>query len=90
MTRAVRRQEMRSLPALRGSRYRLTLLAAAAAVGLAACSSTMDDMDSATATGSPFTQALFKDYSDLSHQAAGLPAPPPEEEAAHRAVRLLP
>jgi OOP family OmpA-OmpF porin len=56
------------------------LLAAAAAVGLAACSSTMDDMDSATATGSPFTQALFKDYSDLSHQAAGLPAPPPEEE----------
>ena len=27
-----------------------------------------------TATGSPFTQALFKDYSDLSHQASSLPA----------------
>jgi OOP family OmpA-OmpF porin len=49
------------------------MLAAASilAIGLAACS---DDDD--TASGSPFTQALQKDYSDLSSQASALPAEP--------------
>jgi outer membrane protein OmpA-like peptidoglycan-associated protein len=34
----------------------------------------MDDLDAASASGSPYSQALFKDYSDLAHQAASLPA----------------
>jgi OOP family OmpA-OmpF porin len=67
---------------LRSSRiaspFRLTFLAAAM-LGLAACSSGLDDMGSG-ATGTPFTQALSKDYSDLSNQAADLP-PPAEEES---------
>ena len=51
------------------------MLAAAAllTVGLAACSSDED-----TAEGTPFTQALTKDYTDLSAQAAALPAEPAE------------
>ena len=32
-----------------------------------------------TATGSPFTQALFRDYTDLATQAAAAPAPPATE-----------
>lgn len=44
----------------------------AMAAGLAACSS---DSDTATA-GSPFTQALFQDYTNLSTQAANLPPAP--------------
>ena len=60
----------------RPARATLFLAAGVLALGLAACSSDMDDLDSATATGSPFTQALFKDYSDLSHQAATLPSSP--------------
>jgi OOP family OmpA-OmpF porin len=47
------------------------MLAAAGifALGLTACSS-----DDDTASGSPFTQALQKDYTDLSSQASALPA----------------
>ena len=54
------------------------MLAAAGvlALGLAACSS--DDAEDAAA-GTPFTQALAKDYGDLSAQAAALPAEPAEE-----------
>jgi len=50
---------------------RLIMLAAAGilAAGLAACSS-----DEEETTGTPFTQALSKDYSDLSGQASALPA----------------
>ncbi|MFO1248690.1 MAG: OmpA family protein [Alphaproteobacteria bacterium] len=63
----------------RGTRRGLTMLAAASvlALGLAACSS--DDAEDAGA-GTPFTQALAKDYGDLSAQAAALPAEPAEEE----------
>ena len=52
------------------------MLAAAAilATGLAACSS-----DDDTTEGTPFTQALAKDYTDLSTQAAALPAAPADE-----------
>jgi OOP family OmpA-OmpF porin len=57
--------------AARGS---VLLLAGAFALALAACSSSTDDLEDATAAGSAFSQALFKDYSDLSHQAAALPA----------------
>lgn len=55
-----------------GRGRRLTVLAAASilALGLAACSSDNDN----AAAGSPFTQALQKDYTDLSTQAAGLPS----------------
>jgi outer membrane protein OmpA-like peptidoglycan-associated protein len=57
--------------ALRGQGRRLTMLVGAAilALGLAACSSDED-----TAEGTPFTQALGKDYTDLSTQASALPA----------------
>ena len=54
----------------------LGLAAVALAAGLAACSSD-DDMASA---GSPFTQALARDYTDLSTQASNLP-PPPEAQS---------
>jgi len=52
---------------------RLTILAAAGvlALGLGACSS--DDAEDVGA-GTPFTQALAKNYGDLSAQAAALPA----------------
>jgi len=43
------------------------------AAGLTACSS-----DDEEATGTPFTQALNKDYSDLAGQASALPAEPKE------------
>lgn len=61
--------------ALRGRGRRFTMFAAAAllTVGLAACSSDED-----AAEGTPFTQALSKDYTDLSAQAAALPAAPTE------------
>jgi outer membrane protein OmpA-like peptidoglycan-associated protein len=66
---------MRTLAASRGQ-GRLTMLAAASllALGLAACSSDSDETAS-----SPFTQALQKDYSDLSAQASALPAEPSTE-----------
>ena len=62
---------MRTTAASSGKGRRLAMLAAASvlALGLAACSSD----DDATA-GSPFTQALQKDYTDLSSQASALPA----------------
>ena len=49
----------------------MVMLAAAGvlAISLAACSSDED-----TAAGTPFTQALSKDYNDLSGQASALPA----------------
>jgi OOP family OmpA-OmpF porin len=64
---------MRFFTDSRGLSRRLTMLAAAGilAVGLAACSS--DDDNTA---GSPFTQALQKDYTDLSTQASNLPSEP--------------
>lgn len=70
---------MRFVTVSRGTRRGLTMLAAAGvlALGLAACSS--DDAEDAGA-GTPFTQALAKDYGDLSAQAAALPAEPAEEE----------
>ena len=54
------------------------MLAAAGvlAIGLAACSS-----DSEEAAGTPFTQALSKDYNDLSGQASALPAEPAAESS---------
>jgi len=67
---------MRTISALSGRGRRLALLAAAGflAFGLAACSSDED-----TAAGSPFTQALQKDYTDLSSQASALPPAPGSE-----------
>ena len=61
---------MRTIAASSG-RGRLAMLAAAGilALGLAACSS-----DDDTTSGSSFTQALQKDYTDLSSQASALPA----------------
>jgi len=69
---------MRFLGASGGKGRRLIMLAAASilAIGLAACSS-----DDEEATGTPFTQALSKDYSDLSGQAAALPAEPAAESS---------
>jgi OOP family OmpA-OmpF porin len=66
---------MRFLAASSGNSRRLTMLAAAGilAMGLAACSS-----DEETAAGTPFTQALSKDYNDLAGQASALPAEPVE------------
>ena len=67
---------MRMIAASSGKGRRLAMLAAAGvlAFGLAACS---DDEDATS--GSPFTQALQKDYTDLSSQASALPAAPGEE-----------
>jgi OOP family OmpA-OmpF porin len=55
----------------RGTARRLTMLAAAGllVLGLAACSSDDEEMG-----GTPFTQALSKNYSDLAGQASTLPA----------------
>jgi outer membrane protein OmpA-like peptidoglycan-associated protein len=68
---------MRFFAASSGHGRRLTMLAAAGilAIGLAACSSDGDE----AAAGSPFTQALSKDYGDLSGQASALPAEPAAE-----------
>ena len=62
---------MRFLAVSRGHSRRLTMLVAAGvlAMGLPACSS-----DDETAAGTPFTQALSKDYNDLAGQASALPA----------------
>jgi outer membrane protein OmpA-like peptidoglycan-associated protein len=69
---------MRFVTISRGNGRRLTMLAAAGilALGLAACSS--DDAEDVGA-GTPFTQALAKDYGDLSAQAAALPADESED-----------
>jgi outer membrane protein OmpA-like peptidoglycan-associated protein len=62
----------------RGHGRRLALLAAAGvlALTLAACSG-----DDETTAGSPFTQALQKDYTDLASQAESLPAEPAAESS---------
>jgi outer membrane protein OmpA-like peptidoglycan-associated protein len=68
---------MRFLTDIRGHRRRLTMLAAASvlAIGVAGCSMLDDDaVDAPAGSGTPFTQALSKDYGDLSAQAASLPA----------------
>jgi outer membrane protein OmpA-like peptidoglycan-associated protein len=64
----------------RGPGRRLTMLAAAAllAAGLAGCSM-FDDGSSDDIAGTPFTQALNKDYLDLASQASSLPAEPSAE-----------
>jgi OOP family OmpA-OmpF porin len=69
---------MRFLGASGGKGRHVIMLAAAGilAIGLAACSS-----DDEEATGTPFTQALSKDYSDLSGQAAALPTEPAAESS---------
>jgi OOP family OmpA-OmpF porin len=70
---------MRIVTVSRGTRRGLAMLATASilTLGLAACSS--DDAEDAGA-GTPFTQALAKDYGDLSAQAAALPAESTEEK----------
>ncbi len=62
---------MRFFADFRGYGRRLAMLAFAGifAMGLAACSSDSDEI----AAGSPFTQALAKNYTDLAAQAASLP-----------------
>ncbi len=62
-----------------GQGRRLITLAAAGilALGLAACSSDGDD----EAIGTPFTQALSKNYNDLAGQASALPAEPAAESS---------
>jgi outer membrane protein OmpA-like peptidoglycan-associated protein len=72
---------MRFIADFRGNGRRLTMLAAASvlAISLAGCSSLFGDDDSsddatAASTGSAFTQALGKDYTDLAGQASSLPA----------------
>ncbi|MEO8301697.1 MAG: OmpA family protein, partial [Rhizomicrobium sp.] len=69
---------MRFLGASGGQGRRLIMLAAAGilAAGLTACSS-----DDEEASGTPFTQALYKDYSDLAGQASALPADPAAESS---------
>src|SRR5258705_12064732 len=69
---------MRFLGVSGGQGRRLIMIAAAGilAAGLAACSS-----DDEEATGTPFTQALSKDYSDLSGQASALPTEPAAESS---------
>jgi len=71
---------MRNFAGIRGNGRRLTMLAAASvlAISVAGCSM-FDDSDSPEATGTPFTQALNKDYGDLASQAASLPAEPAAE-----------
>jgi len=69
---------MRFLGASGGQGRRLIMLAAAGilAAGLAACSS-----DDEEAVGSPFTEALSKNYSDLAGQASALPSEPAAESS---------
>jgi OOP family OmpA-OmpF porin len=55
----------------RGSRRLASLSVLCASLALAGC---MGDED-VTASGSPFSQALFRDYTDLAAQAAAAPAP---------------
>lgn len=62
---------MRLIADFGGPRRVLSLGVLCASLILAGC---MGD-DEVAATGSPFSQALFKDYTDLATQAAGAPAP---------------
>ena len=72
---------MRFFTDFRGNGRRLAMLAFAGifAMGLAACSSDGDE----AAAGSPFTQALAKNYTDLASQAASLPADPAAEGSTY-------
>lgn len=56
---------------LRGSRRLMTASLLGAGLVLAGCAGDED----VTASGSPFSQALFKDYTDLATEAQGAPAP---------------
>ena len=58
------------------ARRLLCLAAGAALAGLVLTGCGGDE----TPTGSAFTQALGKNYTDLSNQAAALPVPPDEDE----------
>src|SRR6185312_6717992 len=64
-------RSMRLFAGFGGPRRLVSLSALCASLVLAGC---MADEEVA-ATGSPFSQALFKDYTDLATQAAGAPAP---------------
>ena len=66
---------MRSIARIPGAAARrlLCLAAFTACAGLALTGCSSDD--AIPSTGSPFTQALAKDYGDLANQAASLPAP---------------
>ena len=68
---------MRLFSQFGGSRRLASLSLLCAGLALAGCA---DDQDM-TATGSPFSQALFKDYTDLATQAAAAPAPPDNENS---------
>ena len=75
---------MRTNSVFRGTASRLTMLAAAGllAVSLAGCSLFDDSSDdTGQGAGTPFTQALNKDYTDLSSQASALPAEPGAESS---------
>ena len=62
---------MRFFAGFGGPRRLLSLSVLCASLALAGC---MADED-VVASGSPFSQALFKDYTDLASQAAAAPAP---------------
>jgi OmpA-OmpF porin, OOP family len=62
---------MRLFAGFGGPRRVLSVSVLCASLALAGC---MGD-DEVAATGSPFSQALFKDYTDLATQAASAPAP---------------
>src|SRR5215469_445549 len=63
---------MQFFGSFRGSRRLVSLSVLCSGLALAGC---MGGDDEVAATGSPFSQALFKDYTDLATQAAGAPAP---------------
>jgi OOP family OmpA-OmpF porin len=63
---------MRLFARFNGQRRLASLTLLCASLVLAGCMSDEDTM----ATGSPFSQALFRDYTDLATQAAAAPAPP--------------
>ncbi len=59
---------------MRGSRL-MSASFLGVSLSLAGCAGNED----VTASGSPFSQALFKNYTDLSTQAASAPAPQAED-----------
>jgi OOP family OmpA-OmpF porin len=64
------------------SRFAALCLLGAATIALSACSDLFgdDSADMAAANGSPFTQALARNYNDLASQATALPAPPDQDD----------
>ena len=68
---------MRLSTRLGGPRRLISLSVLCCGLALAGC---MGDEEIAAA-GSPFSQALFKDYTDLATQAAGAPAPQTPEDS---------